>query len=67
MDLLDIKEFEEMHYNLVIFPVSLFRYHAGQTRGFLSRLRELGSQEELLPDMMNRSEINTFLNYEPES
>jgi methylisocitrate lyase len=56
-----------MHYNLVIFPVSLFRYHAGQTRGFLSRLRELGSQEELVPDMMNRSEINTFLNYEPES
>ncbi len=62
-----IKGFEEMHYNLVIFPVSLFRYHAGQTRGFLSRLRELGSQEELVPDMMNRSEINTFLNYEPES
>ncbi len=61
-----VKEFEEMNYNLVIFPVSLFRYHAGQSIKFLSRLRELGSQEELVEDMMNRSEINTFLNYEPE-
>lgn len=61
-----IKEFEQMNFNLVIFPVSLFRYHAGQTKGFLSRLKELGSQEELVQDMMNRSEINKILNYEPE-
>lgn len=62
-----VREFEAMNYNLVIFPVSLFRYHAGQTKGFLARLRELGSQEELVQDMMNRSEINSILNYEPET
>jgi len=62
-----VREFEEMNYNLVIFPVSLFRYHVGQTKEFLARLRELGGQEELVQDMMNRAEINSILNYEPET
>ncbi|MFQ5481462.1 MAG: oxaloacetate decarboxylase [Nitrospinaceae bacterium] len=64
-DFITVKEFEEMKFNLVIFPVSLFRFHAGQTQRFLARLKELGSQETMTPDMMTRTEINSFLNYEP--
>ncbi|MBI5427562.1 MAG: isocitrate lyase/phosphoenolpyruvate mutase family protein [Nitrospinae bacterium] len=59
------REFVEMGYDMVVFPVSLFRYHAGQTRIFLSRLREDGTQEGLVPGMMSRAEINQLLDYKP--
>lgn len=59
------KEFFDLGYNVVIFPVTLFRYHAGQTMGALTKLKEDGSQEHLVSGMMNRSEINALLNYKP--
>ncbi len=59
------REFMEMGYDMVLFPVSLFRYHAGQTRAFLSRLHEDGTQEGLVPGMMSRAEINRLLDYNP--
>lgn len=59
------KEFMGLGYNIVIFPVSLFRYQAGQAKIFLSRLKEDDSQEHLVPEMMDRAKINSILNYEP--
>ncbi|OGW14287.1 MAG: hypothetical protein A3K09_02605 [Nitrospinae bacterium RIFCSPLOWO2_12_FULL_47_7] len=59
------KEFFDLGYNLVIFPVSLFRYHAGQTSGALTKLKEDGNQEHIVPGMMSRSEINALLDYKP--
>ncbi|MFQ5443234.1 MAG: oxaloacetate decarboxylase [Nitrospinales bacterium] len=59
------RDFLNLGFKVVIFPVSLFRYHAGKTKTFLSRLKEDGNQEHLVPEMMSRSEINKFLNYEP--
>lgn len=59
------KEFMGLGYNIVIFPVSLFRYQAGQAKKFLSCLKEDDSQEGLVPEMMDRAKINSILNYEP--
>jgi len=58
-------EFEEMGYNIVIFPVSLFRYTAGRTLKALEILKNTGNQEKLIDDMMTRNEINELLNYNP--
>jgi len=57
------KEFMDLGYNIIIFPVSLFRYHAGQTKKFLSRLRQEGTQQHLVNGMMDRAEINGLLDY----
>ena len=57
------REFMDLGYNIIIFPVSLFRYHAGQTKKFLSRLRQEGTQQHLVPEMMDRTEINGLLDY----
>ncbi|MFQ5715770.1 MAG: oxaloacetate decarboxylase [Nitrospinales bacterium] len=63
--LLRAREFTELGYNVVIFPVSIFRHHAEKTKVFLSRLKEDGSQKQLVREMMPRSEINSYLNYRP--
>ncbi len=57
------REFMDLGYNIIIFPVSLFRYHAGQTKMFLSRLMQEGTQQHLVNGMMNRAEINGLLDY----
>lgn len=58
-------EFSALGYSIIIFPVSLFRYHAGTTREFLAKLKEDGNQEKLVAGMMDRSDINALLNYKP--
>ncbi|MGP0567014.1 MULTISPECIES: isocitrate lyase/PEP mutase family protein [unclassified Nitrospina] len=63
--LMGAREFARMGYDFVIFPVSLFRFHAGCTKGFFSTLSKEGSQKNRLSEMMNRKEINGILNYEP--
>jgi len=57
------REFMDLGYHMIIFPVSLFRYHAGQTKMFLSRLRKEGTQQHLVQGMMDRAEINGLLDY----
>ncbi len=57
------REFMDLGYNIIIFPVSLFRYHAGQTKTFLSRLKQEGTQQHLVQGMMDRAEINGLLDY----
>lgn len=59
-------EFESLGYNVVIYPVSLFRYAAGQTLSALDSLRKDGNQRKLVPEMMRRRRINRLLDYEPE-
>ncbi len=60
---LQTREFQDLGYNVLIFPVSLFRYHAGKTREFLARLRQDGNQEGLAGDMLDRDTINALLKY----
>lgn len=59
------REFADMGYNIVIFPVTMFRYLAGRAAHALQILKEAGHQESLLPEMLSRQEINKILNYEP--
>jgi len=58
---LTTEEFSEIGYSVVLFPVSLFRYHAGMTPHLLTQLKEKGNQKDLVAGMMNREEINKFL------
>ena len=60
---LTVKEFIDLGFNIIIFPVSLFRFHAGQSKTFLARLKEEGTQQGLVSGMMSRSEINNLLDY----
>jgi methylisocitrate lyase len=64
--MLTAKQFEELGYNIVIYPVSLFRYVAGHTKAALKSLKKSGNQKQLIPEMLSREEINALLNYEPD-
>ena len=58
------KEFEELGYNIVIFPVTILRYLAGKVKNVLKTLKVEGNQKSLIRYMMTRTEINKLLNYE---
>lgn len=58
-------EFSDFGYNMVIFPVTMFRYLAGRTAHALEILKKAGHQESLLTEMLSRKEINEILNYKP--
>ena len=59
------KQFEELGYSIVIYPVSLFRFAAGHTKAALASLKRNGNQQQLLVEMMSRDEINELLGYKP--
>ncbi|GAB4288485.1 MAG: methylisocitrate lyase [Myxococcota bacterium] len=59
------REFAEIGYNIVIFPVTLFRYLSGRAVQALKVLKEAGHQGSLLSEMLSRQEINDILNYKP--
>jgi len=59
------EEFFRLGYQIVIFPVSIFRYLAGEATRALDILKKDGNQRNLVPKMMERSEINKLLNYDP--
>lgn len=59
-------KFESLGYNIVIYPVSLFRYAAGQTLSAIESLHKHGNQKKLVPGMMRRERINRLLGYKPE-
>ena len=63
--LISWREFEKIGFNIVIFPVTLFRLAAGRMARALEVLRKDGHQGTLLPEMMSRDEINRLLNYQP--
>lgn len=58
-----VKEFEEMGYRIVIFPVTTFRYAMGMIRRALITLKNEGTQVNLLGDMMSREEIYQLIGY----
>ncbi|MFH1261840.1 MAG: isocitrate lyase/phosphoenolpyruvate mutase family protein [Pseudomonadota bacterium] len=60
------QEFGEIGFNIVIFPVTLFRVAAGQMAAALETLRKEGNQKTLLDQMMGREEINQLLGYRPD-
>jgi methylisocitrate lyase len=59
-----VKEFEEMGYNMVIFPLTAFRVMLKSVADALSKLKAEGSQETFIEEMMTRKELYEIIGYE---
>ena len=57
-------EFERLGYQIVIFPVSIFRYLAGCASRAIEIIMKDGNQRNLVDGMMHRKEISRLLDYE---
>ncbi|RSS84299.1 methylisocitrate lyase [Streptomyces sp. WAC06614] len=62
--LLSARALEDLGYNLVIHPVTLFRLAMGAVEEGLRTIAEEGTQESLLPRMQTRSRLYEVLDYE---
>ena len=60
----NVKEFEEMGYNMVIFPLTAFRVMLKSVADTLSKLKAEGSQETFIEEMMTRKELYEIIGYE---
>ena len=57
------KEFEELGYDLVIFPVTAFRAMMKAVKTTLAELKAEGSQKGVLGDLMTREEFYELIDY----
>lgn len=57
------KEFEELGYDLVIFPVTAFRAMMKAVKETLARLKAEGTQKEILGSLMTRKEFYDLIDY----
>ncbi|MFJ3876379.1 methylisocitrate lyase [Streptomyces sp. NPDC090077] len=62
--LLSARALEDLGYNLVVFPVTLFRLAMGAVEEGLRTIAREGTQESLLPRMQTRSRLYEVLDYE---
>ena len=62
---LTAKQFQALGFNIVIYPVSLFRIAAGRTQEALQCIRKHGNQRKMIASMMDRERINRLLDYTP--
>ncbi len=60
---LRVADFEEMGYNMVIFPVTLQRSAMKAMEGVLEAIRDTGTQESMLSQMQTREELYDLLDY----
>ena len=60
----NVKEFEEMGYNMVIFPLTAFRVMLKSIADTLNKLKAEGSQETFIEKMMTREELYEIIGYE---
>ncbi len=58
-----VKEFEDMGYNMVIFPLTVFRLMLKTVKAALERLRAEGTQKGMLEKMLTRKELYQLLDY----
>ena len=59
------KRFEELGYQVVIYPLSMMRLAMGEVSRGLEALRRDGSVRESLPRMQTRKDLYALLGYEP--
>jgi methylisocitrate lyase len=62
--LLNAATLENLGYNIVIYPVTLFRLAMGAIEDGLHTISAAGTQESLLPRMQTRSRLYELLDYE---
>ncbi len=58
-----VKEFEEMGYNIVIFPVTSLRMAANAIEDTYRELSKRGTQRNILDRMMTREELYRLISY----
>lgn len=61
---LSVSEFEDMGYNMVIFPLTVFRVMLKSVAEALSKLKAEGSQKAFIEEMMTRKELYEIIGYE---
>ncbi|MFQ5712991.1 MAG: methylisocitrate lyase [Candidatus Scalinduaceae bacterium] len=61
---LSVKEFEDMGYNIVIFPLTTFRVMLKSVADALSKLKAEGTQKTFIEEMMTRKELYEIIGYE---
>ncbi len=61
---LSVKELEDMGYNMVIFPLTVFRVMLKSVAEALSKLKAEGSQKAFIEEMMTRKELYEIIGYE---
>ena len=61
---LSVKEFSQIGYGIVLFPMTLFRIMAKGMEEGLQELRARGTQEALIDRMQSRSELYDVLRYD---
>lgn len=62
--IIPLQDFENWGYNMVIYPMTLFRLMTQCLKESLSALKADGSQENLIQDMTPRSQLYMDLNYD---
>ena len=62
--LLNAKTLESLGYNIVIYPVTLFRLAAKAVETGLLEIAKTGTQEGVVPQMQTRKELYDTLRYE---
>ena len=60
---LSLQQWQELGYEVVIFPVSEFRIAARATERFFADLHQTGHVQKTLPDMMSRAELYDAIGY----
>ncbi len=62
---LSVKEFEDMGYSIVIFPLTAFRVAMKAMKEALTELKKTGTQKRFLDRMQTRDELYKLLRYKP--
>lgn len=58
-----VKEFEDMGYSMVIFPLTAFRVMLKAVQDALEKLKTEGTQKELIEKMLTRKELYELIGY----
>ena len=59
-----VNEFEDMGYNMVIFPLTTFRVMLKAVQDALEKLKGEGTQKELIEEMLTRKELYKLIGYD---
>ncbi len=59
-----VNEFEDMGYNMVIFPLTAFRLMLKTVKDALATIKSDGTQKELVEQMFTRKELYELIGYE---
>lgn len=60
-----VQQFENWGYNMVLFPMTLFRSANFAMSAALQELKQHGTQQNILDKMQTRKELYELLNYQP--